>query len=126
MAIQLCTFLTFPFRYYYLSKVCRVDEGERIGQVAQLLVRQVAYLRKSGGGLASEILRWLSFLALSKGGFAPVWWRMSCWFFASPSLLEGMEAPPGDPLPRPLRGRCSEKRAEALCLSYIRLAQGEI
>ena len=95
MVIQLCTFLTFPFRsftFYYLSKVCRVDEGERIGQVAQLLVRQVAYLRKSGGGLASEILRWLSFLALSKGGFAPVWWRMSCGVFASPSLLVGMEA----------------------------------
>jgi hypothetical protein len=40
VVIQLCTFLTFPFRsfrFYYLGKVCRVDEGERIGQVAQSL-----------------------------------------------------------------------------------------
>jgi hypothetical protein len=108
VVIQLCTFLTFPFRsfrFYYLSKVCRVDEGERIGQVAQFLVRQVAYLRKSGGGLASEISA-EAVVCTPPGVFAPVWWRMSCWFFASPpSLLEGMEAPPGDPLPRPVRGR---------------------
>ena len=104
MAIQLCTFLTFPFRFYYLSKVCRVNGGERIGQVAQLLVRQVTYLRKSGRGPPSEISA-EAVVCTPPGVFAPVWWRMSCWFFRFPSLLVGMEAPPGDPLPRPLPGR---------------------
>lgn len=125
MVIRSCTFLTYPFRCYSLGEVCRVDGVEHIGQVAQFLVRQAAYLRKSGGEPAPEIRQRLWF-ALPQGFSLRCGSGCLAGSFVSPFLLKRMEAPPGDLLPSPLRGRCGEKRAEALCLGHIRPARGEI
>jgi hypothetical protein len=56
-----------------------------------------------------------------------VWWRRSCAVYRLHHAPEGMEAPPGDLPPRPVRGRLWQKACRGTIVVMDQaMAQGEI
>jgi hypothetical protein len=126
VVIQLCTFLTYPFRsfrFYYLGKVCRVDEGERIGQVAQSLYAKWRISGSRVEGRPPRSRQRLRF-ALPQGFSLRCGGGCFAGFSLPPLCSRGWRRRPENLCRVRYGGVCSEKRAEALCLSYSRLAQG--